>query len=285
MENHRDRHRVGRLGRLVRSRARRPGARRYGGFGFRVPLIVVSPYAKRAYISHATMNSAASYASSKTTGICPGSARPTRPLRTSSTIFSTSRRRRVNIVPIGGKYSKVYFLQAATIESARGRRVKITPITDVINITRTTQQIRMERRGAWRTPHLTRYAHVRKSRPERSPHSRASRPCPVVLSDFETIRVTTPRAQDELKVIQAHFMTLAQCAARGMTSAADRDRIARTLQERMARYGASPEHIARRQVERFDVALRQAGSRQRVRADPALRRSAHRRRASRSMSA
>lgn len=71
---------------------------------------------------------------------------------------------------------------------------------------------------------------------------------PVVLSDFETIGVTQPRAQDELKVIQAHFMTLAQCAARGITSAAERDRIARTLQERMARYGASSEHIARRQV-------------------------------------
>src|SRR5579864_9189085 len=42
---------------------------------------------------------------------------------------------------------------------------------------------------------------------------------PVVLSDFETIGVTSPRAQDELKVIQAHFMTLAQCASRGVTSA------------------------------------------------------------------
>jgi alkylresorcinol/alkylpyrone synthase len=71
---------------------------------------------------------------------------------------------------------------------------------------------------------------------------------PVVLSDFETIGVTVPRAQDELKTIQAHFMTLAQCAARGITSAAERDRIARTLQDRMARYGASSEHIARRQV-------------------------------------
>lgn len=71
---------------------------------------------------------------------------------------------------------------------------------------------------------------------------------PVVLSDFETIGVTSPRAQDDLKVIQAHFMTLAQCASRGVTSAAERDRIARTLQERMARYGASSEHIAQRQV-------------------------------------
>lgn len=71
---------------------------------------------------------------------------------------------------------------------------------------------------------------------------------PVVLSDFETIGVTSPRAQDELKVIQAHFMTLAQCASRGVTSPAERDRIAHTMQERMARYGASAEHIAQRQV-------------------------------------
>lgn len=74
------------------------------------------------------------------------------------------------------------------------------------------------------------------------------RPVPVVLSDFERIGVTTPRAQDELKVIQAHFMTLAQCASRGVASAGERDRIARTLQERMARYGAASEHISQRQV-------------------------------------
>jgi alkylresorcinol/alkylpyrone synthase len=73
-------------------------------------------------------------------------------------------------------------------------------------------------------------------------------PVPVVLSDFERIGVTTPRAQDELKVIQAHFMTLAQCAARGITAPDERDRLGRTLRERMARYGASSQHIARRQV-------------------------------------
>jgi alkylresorcinol/alkylpyrone synthase len=74
------------------------------------------------------------------------------------------------------------------------------------------------------------------------------RSVPVVLSDFERIAVTTPRAQDELKIIQAHFMTLAQCASRGITSADERDRIARMLQERMARYGAASEHISQRQV-------------------------------------
>ncbi len=43
-------------------------------------------------------------------------------------------------------------------------------------------------------------------------------------------------------------MTLAQCAARQVTDPGDREQIARTLQERMARYGTSAEYIARRQV-------------------------------------
>ena len=71
---------------------------------------------------------------------------------------------------------------------------------------------------------------------------------PVVLSDFERIEVTPPRAQDELKLIQAHFMTLAQSAARGVTDASEREELGRFLHERMSRYGASSEHIARRQV-------------------------------------
>ena len=71
---------------------------------------------------------------------------------------------------------------------------------------------------------------------------------PVVLSDFQTIQMTPPRAQEELKVIQAHFMSLAQCAQQGLTSPEDRERLTRTIEERMARYGASSEHIARRQV-------------------------------------
>jgi alkylresorcinol/alkylpyrone synthase len=74
------------------------------------------------------------------------------------------------------------------------------------------------------------------------------RAVPVVLSDFQTVQMTPPREQDELKRIQAHFMTLAQCAQKGLTSPEDRQRLARTIEERMARYGASSEHIARRQV-------------------------------------
>lgn len=71
---------------------------------------------------------------------------------------------------------------------------------------------------------------------------------PVVLSDFETIEVTAPVAQDELKQIQAHFMTVAQCSVRGIAETAARAQMAQTLLERMARYGTSSEYIARRQV-------------------------------------
>jgi predicted naringenin-chalcone synthase len=74
------------------------------------------------------------------------------------------------------------------------------------------------------------------------------RAVPVVLSDFQTVQMTPPREQEELKRIQAHFMTLAQSAQQGLTSPEDRERLARTIEERMARYGASSEHIARRQV-------------------------------------
>ncbi|MGC1380490.1 MAG: 3-oxoacyl-[acyl-carrier-protein] synthase III C-terminal domain-containing protein [Candidatus Baltobacteraceae bacterium] len=74
------------------------------------------------------------------------------------------------------------------------------------------------------------------------------RAVPVVLSDFETIGVTEPRSQDELKVIQAHFMTIAHCASRGITDAGERAEVRRSMQERMQRYGASSEHIGRRQV-------------------------------------
>jgi len=71
---------------------------------------------------------------------------------------------------------------------------------------------------------------------------------PVVLADFERIEVTAPVEQDELKQIQAHFMTLAQCAAQGVAGRDGRERIGRSLQQRMARYGTSSEYIARRQV-------------------------------------
>ncbi|HEV3091421.1 MAG TPA: 3-oxoacyl-[acyl-carrier-protein] synthase III C-terminal domain-containing protein [Candidatus Cybelea sp.] len=71
---------------------------------------------------------------------------------------------------------------------------------------------------------------------------------PVVLSDFATVLMTQPREQDELKRIQAHFMTLAQCARKGLRSEAERAELAKMIADRMARYGASAEHIAARQV-------------------------------------
>jgi predicted naringenin-chalcone synthase len=71
---------------------------------------------------------------------------------------------------------------------------------------------------------------------------------PVVLSDFERVDVTAPVAQDELKEIQAHFMTIAQGAARGLTDPSEREQLATNLRERMARYGTSSEYIAQRQV-------------------------------------
>jgi len=71
---------------------------------------------------------------------------------------------------------------------------------------------------------------------------------PVVLSDFERIGLTSPREQDDLKRIQAHFMTIAQCAARGIVDPEERERVGALMQERMARYGASSDHIAQRQV-------------------------------------
>jgi predicted naringenin-chalcone synthase len=71
---------------------------------------------------------------------------------------------------------------------------------------------------------------------------------PVVLSDFEIVDVTAPVAQDDLKPIQAHFMTLAQCAARGITDPSEQQRVAQMLLDRMARYGTSSQYIAQRQV-------------------------------------
>lgn len=71
---------------------------------------------------------------------------------------------------------------------------------------------------------------------------------PVVLSDFQRVQLTEPCPQDELKRIQVHFMTLAQSAKRGLTTAADREELGRTIADRMGRFGTSSEYIAARQV-------------------------------------
>lgn len=71
---------------------------------------------------------------------------------------------------------------------------------------------------------------------------------PVVLGGFKIVEMSPPCDQDELKRIQAHFMTISQCAKRPDATEAERREIAEKINERMARFGASSTHIARRQV-------------------------------------
>lgn len=75
-----------------------------------------------------------------------------------------------------------------------------------------------------------------------------ARSIPVVLTDFQRVVMTPLCPQDELKAIQVHFMTIAQSAKRGITSEPERLELGRTIAERMARFGASSQHIAARQV-------------------------------------
>jgi alkylresorcinol/alkylpyrone synthase len=84
------------------------------------------------------------------------------------------------------------------------------------------------------------------------PQSGSMRTVPVVLADFERVVVTPLRPQDELKRIQVHFMTIAQCAKRELTTEDERRELAQKIEERMARFGMSSEHIAQRQVSVLD---------------------------------
>jgi alkylresorcinol/alkylpyrone synthase len=79
-------------------------------------------------------------------------------------------------------------------------------------------------------------------------HNGGPRAVPVVLADFQRVVMTPLCPQDELKQIQVHFMTIAQSAKRGLTSEGERLELGRTIRERMARFGASAEHISQRQV-------------------------------------
>jgi alkylresorcinol/alkylpyrone synthase len=74
------------------------------------------------------------------------------------------------------------------------------------------------------------------------------RAVPVVLADFQRVVMSPLCPQDELKQIQVHFMTIAQSAKRGLTTDAERLDLFETIKERMARFGASAEHISQRQV-------------------------------------
>jgi alkylresorcinol/alkylpyrone synthase len=78
--------------------------------------------------------------------------------------------------------------------------------------------------------------------------ARTPYPVPVVFADFENVVMTPLRAQDELKQIQVHFMTIAQSAKRGLTSEREREELGRTIAERMERFGAASRHISARQV-------------------------------------
>lgn len=80
------------------------------------------------------------------------------------------------------------------------------------------------------------------------PGESTPRAVPVVLADFERVAVTQPCPQDELKAIQVHFMTIAQSAKHGLQTDAEREALGEKIRERMARYGASSQHIAQRQV-------------------------------------
>ncbi|MGA8535575.1 MAG: 3-oxoacyl-[acyl-carrier-protein] synthase III C-terminal domain-containing protein [Candidatus Tumulicola sp.] len=74
------------------------------------------------------------------------------------------------------------------------------------------------------------------------------RSVPVVLADFQRIVMSPLCPQDELKRIQVHFMTIAQTAKKQLTSEREKSELLRVIQERMARFGASAEHISQRQV-------------------------------------
>lgn len=79
-------------------------------------------------------------------------------------------------------------------------------------------------------------------------NGRPSAAVPVILAGFRSVELSVPRDQDELKDIQAHFMTLAQSAVRGLQTKRERQELRARIRERMARYGAASTHIARRQV-------------------------------------
>jgi alkylresorcinol/alkylpyrone synthase len=71
---------------------------------------------------------------------------------------------------------------------------------------------------------------------------------PVVLSDFKRVSMTPLVGQDELKEIQVHFMTIAQCAKYGITDESEKREMHAKIADRMKRYGVSSDHITKRQV-------------------------------------
>ena len=90
---------------------RPPGRHRYGGLGFRVPLIVVSPFAKRGYISHTNYELGSIVRFIEDNWNLPrlGTTDATSADFVGDFFDFTQTPR--EYVPIRGKYSKVYFLK------------------------------------------------------------------------------------------------------------------------------------------------------------------------------
>jgi len=87
-----------------------PGRHRFGGLGFRVPMIVVSPFAKRGYISHNRyeLGSIVRFVEDNWNLPRLGTTDATSPDFVNDFFDFTQQPRQY--VPIAGKYSKVYFL-------------------------------------------------------------------------------------------------------------------------------------------------------------------------------
>ena len=100
-----------------------PGAHRYGGVGFRVPAIVISPYAKTGYVSHNTYQFGSILRFIEDNWHLPrlGTTDSTSPSFVND-FFDFSQKPRP-FTPIGSKYSSQFF-SAAAVEQAGGQRVR-----------------------------------------------------------------------------------------------------------------------------------------------------------------
>jgi phospholipase C len=89
---------------------RPPGALRYGGLGFRVPMMVVSPYAKRGYVSHNQYELGSIVRFVEDNWNLPRlGTTDTRAADFVDDFFDFSQQPR-SFVPIGAKYSKEFFM-------------------------------------------------------------------------------------------------------------------------------------------------------------------------------
>ncbi|HEY2474129.1 MAG TPA: alkaline phosphatase family protein, partial [Candidatus Cybelea sp.] len=87
-----------------------PGKRRYGGLGFRVPAIVVSPYAKSGYISHTEYDFGSIIKFVNENWDLPSLGRSDQNAASFVEDFFDFTQQPRSFVPIGSNYSKSYFL-------------------------------------------------------------------------------------------------------------------------------------------------------------------------------